>query len=243
MKNAQAELETRERLLAEGARLFAARGYAGVTVRAICRAAHANVAAINYHFHGKRGLYDAVVQSAIDQMRATTATIVEVGKDQSPEQQLTTFIEIFLQRVTATRDNWIHQLMMRELNEPTAALDLVVRRVIEPRMTYLGAVIAKLLGCRASDPRVRRSVTSVQLQCLAAIDRRLPAFAPPGLRRGGQWPPGNVPTTPAAVAELADHIGRFSIGGITALRGAAPRRSRPPRGTLPGPRARLLRQP
>ena len=223
-----ADVDTRERLLSEGARLFAARGYAGVTVRAICRAAHANVAAINYHFHGKRGLYDAVVQSAIDQMRATTATIVEVGKDQSAEQQLTTFIEIFLQRVTATRDNWIHQLMMRELNEPTAALDLVVRRVIEPRMTYLGEVIAKLLGCRASDPRVRRSVTSVQLQCLAAIDQRLPIH--------------NVPTTPAAVAELADHIARFSIGGITALRGAAPRRSRPPRGTLPGPRARLLRQ-
>jgi len=55
-KNPAIEQETRERLLAEGARLFAARGYAGVTVRAICRAAHANVAAINYHFHGKRGL-------------------------------------------------------------------------------------------------------------------------------------------------------------------------------------------
>jgi len=220
------DADTRERLLSEGARLFAARGYAGVTVRAICRAAHANVAAVNYHFHGKRGLYDAVVQSAIDQMRATTATIIEAGQGQSPDRQLTTFIAIFLQRVTAMRDNWIHQLMMRELNEPTAALDLVVRRVIEPRMRYLGDVIGKLLGCRSSDPRVRRSVTSVQLQCLAAIDQRLPIH--------------NVPTTPAAVAELADHIARFSIGGITALRARRPRQSRTPRGTRPGPRARLL---
>ena len=228
-QNAAIEQETRQRLLDEGARLFAARGYARVTVRAICRAAHANVAAINYHFHGKRGLYDAVVQSAIDQMRATTATIIEAGRGQSPEQQLTTFIAIFLQRVTAMRDNWIHQLMMRELNEPTAALDLVVRRVIEPRMTYLGEVIGKLLGCRSSDPRVRRCVTSVQLQCLAAIDQRLPIH--------------NVPTTPAAVAALADHIARFSIGGITALRAPAPRRSRASRGTHPGPRARLLHQP
>jgi len=237
------DADTRERLLNEGARLFAARGYAGVTVRAICRAAHANVAAINYHFHGKRGLYDAVVQSAIDQMRATTAAIIEAGRGQSPEQQLTTFIAIFLQRVTAMRDNWIHQLMMRELNEPTAALDLVVRRVIEPRMAYLGEVIGKLLRCPSSDPRVRRSVTSVQLQCLAAIDRRLPAFAPPGLRRGGHWPPRSVPATPAAVAALADHIACFSIGGITALRTQAPRHSRPQQGTRPGPRARLLRQP
>lgn len=221
--------DTRERLLNEGARLFAARGYARVTVRDICRAAQANVAAINYHFHGKRGLYDAVVQSAIDQMRATTATIIEAGRGQSPERQLTTFIAIFLQRVTAMRDNWIHQLMMRELNEPTAALDLVVRRVIEPRMAYLGEVIGKLLGCRSSDPRVRRSVTSVQLQCLAAIDQRLPIHA--------------VPTTPAAVAELADHIARFSIGGIRTLRTPAPLRSRTPPGTRRAPRARLPRRP
>ena len=111
--------DTRERLLSEAARLFAARGFARVTVRDICRAANANVAAINYHFHGKRGLYDAVVQSAIDQMRGTTATIVAAGQGQPPQQRLKTFIRIFLERVTAMRDNWIHQLMVRELNEPT----------------------------------------------------------------------------------------------------------------------------
>lgn len=229
MKNTQVETETRERLLTEGARLFAARGYARVTVRDICRAAHANVAAINYHFHGKHGLYDAVVQSAIDRMRATTATIIEAGQGQSPEQQLTTFIAIFLQRVTATRDNWIHQLMMRELNEPTAALDRVVRQVLEPRMKYLARVIAEMLRCRPEEPRVRRSVTSVQLQCLAAIDRRLPIHS--------------VPTTPQEVADLADHIARFSIGGVTALRGPSSRRSRIPQGTRRGPRAQLRRRP
>jgi TetR/AcrR family transcriptional regulator, regulator of cefoperazone and chloramphenicol sensitivity len=200
-----------------------------VTVRAICRAAHANVAAINYHFQGKRGLYDAVIQSAIDQMRSTTATIIEVGRGQSPKQQLTAFIAIFLQRVTATRDNWIHQLMMRELNEPTTALDLVVRRVIEPRMKYLGELIGKLLGCPPSDPRVQRSVTSVQLQCLAAIDQRLPIH--------------NVPRTQADVAALADHIARFSIGGITALRAPAPHRSPTRQRTRPARRGPLLRQP
>ena len=221
--------DTRERLLEQGARLFAAHGFARVSVRDICRAAHANVAAINYHFHGKHGLYDAVVQLAIDQMRSTTATIIEAGQGQPPEQQLTTFVAIFLQRVTATRDNWIHKLMMRELNEPTAALDRVVKQVIEPRMKYLGGVIAEILGCGLDDPRVRRCVTSVQLQCLAAIDRKLPL--------------NNVPTTPQAVADLADHIARFSIGGVTALRMPSTRRPRIPQGTRRGPRARPPRRP
>ena len=198
----------------EAARLFAARGFARVTVRDICRAAHANVAAINYHFHGKRGLYDGgravgdrsdAHDDSHDHRRPAAAS--------RRSGSSTTFVAIFLQRVTAMRDNWIHQLMMRELNEPTAALDLVVRQVLEPRMTYLGERHGR--AARLSEQTIRAcgaAVTSVQLQCLAAIDRGFPLHS--------------VPTTPAAVAELADHIARFSIGGITALRGPAPRRSR-----------------
>ena len=221
------EQETRERLLEEAARLFAARGFARVTVRDICEAARANVAAVNYHFQGKDGLYHAVVQTAIDRMRGTTDTIVAAGRGRAPEERLTSYIAIFLQRVTEMRDNWIHQLMVRELTEPTAALDLVVQQVLEPRMNYLGGIIAELIDCRPDDPRVRRSAMSVQMQCVAAIDRRLPMH--------------NVPATAAEVAALADHIARFSIGGITALRQPRPRQERP--GSRRVRRAPLPRRP
>ena len=50
--------ETRQRLLEAAARLFAARGFTHVTVREICNAANANVAAVNYHFGDKLGLYE-----------------------------------------------------------------------------------------------------------------------------------------------------------------------------------------
>ena len=43
----------------------------------------------------------------------------------------------------ATR--WIHQMMMRELADPTPALDLVVDEVMSPRIAYLSQVIAALL--------------------------------------------------------------------------------------------------
>ena len=52
----EADLETRERLVEVSARLFAERGFSKVTVREICQRAHANVAAVNYHFGGKDGL-------------------------------------------------------------------------------------------------------------------------------------------------------------------------------------------
>src|SRR5207247_5047290 len=73
--------ETRERLLRAAERLFADRGFKDVTVRDICRAARANVAAVNYHFGDKLGLYREVMQTAIDGMRGTNdAAREEIGR-------------------------------------------------------------------------------------------------------------------------------------------------------------------
>ena len=46
---------TRARLLAQALRLFAERGYEGVSTRALAEAAESNVALIAFHFGSKRG--------------------------------------------------------------------------------------------------------------------------------------------------------------------------------------------
>ena len=60
---------TRARLLTAAIDLFAERGFESVTVREICQQASADVAAVNYHFRDKLGLYLAVLGTAIDHMR------------------------------------------------------------------------------------------------------------------------------------------------------------------------------
>ena len=57
--------DTRERLIEAAGQLFADHGFRKVTVREICRVAHANVAAVNYHFGDKLGLYREVLDTAI----------------------------------------------------------------------------------------------------------------------------------------------------------------------------------
>ena len=200
-----ADLETRERLIDASARLFAERGFSKVTVREICRRARANVAAVNYHFGGKQGLYDEIVSSAIQTMQQTTEEIRKAGANQPPEQQLAIFIRIFLSRVMEHRDGWIHQLMTREISDPTPALDRVIKNVVRPRMEYLAAVIAQLLHCRPDDPRVQHSVMSVQVQCLALLNERAAKFQPFAL-------------TPPRIEALVEHIARFSLAGIRALK-------------------------
>ena len=199
--------ETRARLLREARRLFAAQGYRGVTVREICTAARANVAAINYHFRGKEGLYREILAEAIAEMRKTTTTAREEGEGGTAEQRLRVFIRVFLHRIGSSPDSWVRQLMAHEMADPTDALDDVVREVIAPRISYMAELVADLLGTTPGDERVLRCVLSVQSQFQAAM-------ANPVSKR-------LVPTLvgdEASLDRLAQHIADFSIGGIRAMR-------------------------
>jgi AcrR family transcriptional regulator len=198
------DTETRERLLSTAERLFAERGFSKVTIREICRNARANVAAVNYHFSGKKGLYDEVVRSAIKTMQSTTDSIRDAGSGRPGEEQLAAYISIFLKRVVPARDSWIHQLMMREFSDPTPALDLVLKKVVQPRMVYLREVIASMLGCATTDPRVERCAMSVQSQCLALLTHPVAALRPRSMND-------------EELDLMAQHIVQFSVGGVRAV--------------------------
>src|SRR4051812_24156719 len=91
-KTSPASADTRQRLVDSAATLFADRGFENVTVREICKASNANVAAINYHFGDKAGLYRAVVMQAITVMQDTNEQSQRAGDGQSPEDQIRGFV-------------------------------------------------------------------------------------------------------------------------------------------------------
>ena len=134
--------ETRTRVLGVATQLFAARGFEKVTIREICREANANVAAVNYHFGDKMGLYHEVLGQAIEVMRGTTEIAREQGAGRSAEDRLRIYVAVFMRRVVRkSRDSWIHMLMIHEMADPTPALDLVIDQVIRPRMRYLSELV------------------------------------------------------------------------------------------------------
>jgi AcrR family transcriptional regulator len=197
---------TRRRILNHAAALFAERGFEKVTVREICRAARANVAAVNYHFGDKRSLYLAVVRSAIDIMRETNELSIEAGRGATPEDQLRAYVRVFMTRMTTKGPHsWIHKLMTRELEEATDAFELVIREVIEPRQQYLSEIIGAISGLPVDDVRVIRAGVSLQAQCLL-FSRSLPGKAPPSWR-----------AAVGSVESLATHVANFSIAGVRAL--------------------------
>jgi AcrR family transcriptional regulator len=187
--------------------LFAAQGYRQVTVRSICSAANANVAAINYHFGDKLGLYREVLDEAIVIMRKTSHDAEVAGEGGDAERRLRAFISVFLQRVGQNQDSWIRQLFTHEMAEPTEAFEEVITKVIEPRMHYMQTLVAEILGTSLQDERVLRCAVSVQFQFQAAMANPVSKRLAPGFVDG-----------PVAVERLARHIADFSIGGIRSLR-------------------------
>lgn len=197
---------TRARVLEAAQRLFADRGFKRVTVRDICRAAKANVAAVNYHFGDKLGLYREILEAATEAMRATNEAAREAGKGQPPEEELRRYISVFLHRVLPPGTEAVHRLITREMNDPTPALDTLVERGVRPRVEYLSGVIARILDCDPGDERVLRCVASVQAQAVSYFPNPIAA------RMGFTFKP-----TKAEIDKAAHHVATFSIAGVRAI--------------------------
>src|ERR1700733_15348985 len=86
---------TRAKLLKVAGRAFAERGFHATTIREICRRAGTNVAAVNYHFHDKIGLYTEVLQQSV---RAKNFESIRDAFDRSapPEETLRDVIRVRL---------------------------------------------------------------------------------------------------------------------------------------------------
>jgi hypothetical protein len=106
----------------------------------------------------------------------------------------------------AERDDWIHRLINREIADPTPALDTLVDQGLRPRLEYLSSIVSEILACPLQDPRVLRSVISVQTQAVAYLPNAI------GARIGLK-----AKLTAAEIDEIARHISEFSLGGIRAL--------------------------
>ena len=208
-KTNPASADTRNRLINASAPLFADQGFQNVTVREICKASEANVAAVNYHFGDKAGLYRAVVTLAIQTMLETNELSQRAGDGLSPEDQLRGFVRVFVGRLTGEGPNaWIHRLMAREMERPTEVLDQVMQQVFKPRLEDLCGVIGAIMRLSPADPRVMRCVTSLQVQCLVAA-RPIPKPIAKSLGSGLQ-----------DAGAMIDHIVDFSLGGMRTIAAA-----------------------
>jgi AcrR family transcriptional regulator len=203
--------DTRRRLLEAAGQVFSEAGFRAATVREIVRRAGANIAAVNYHFRDKEGLYAAVLEYFAHDAVAKYPAHGGLPPVASAEEQLYAFVRALLLRIFDRGHQAVHgKLMAREMIEPTRALDRIVDQVIRPMYGRLCAILKALSGPGASLVQIERAAKSVVGQCLfykhcSAVLERLD---------------GRLPEL-KDVDALAAHIVAFSLRGVRGL--AAPR--------------------
>lgn len=212
--------QTRERLIEAGGEIFAEQGFQNATVRDICAAAGANLAAVNYHFRDKLGLYAAVLQAAHHCAMERHPPTAGLSAGASTAERLHAFVRSFLYRILDRgRPAWHGKLMAREIAEPTAALDQLVEQAIRPNFDLLRSILRDHLGPEFTDQEIRACAWSIVGQVLFYH------FARPVIER---LVPG-IGFEPAEIDRLADHITRFSLGALDARKSgrvaAAPQRA------------------
>lgn len=203
---------TRDRLVEAAGEVFAAVGYREATIREICSRAGANIAAVNYHFGGKDGLYRAVLEHA--ELHAGGRDTREALRTMPPAEQLRAFIHEFLmQLLDQDKPAWQARLMVRELTEPTPALEHVIQRSVRPRWELLVEIVSGLLGEGVDRRTIEFAAASVIGQCVVY------KVCAPVI--------GRVMTQdladPETIAARARHITEFSLAGMRGLRGTESR--------------------
>jgi TetR/AcrR family transcriptional regulator, regulator of cefoperazone and chloramphenicol sensitivity len=209
MRNAKKDNQvTRIQLLQAAGECFAQKGYHGATTRDICLKARANVAAINYHFHDKEGLYKAVFEHIIDSVFKDNP-IPAFDSALPAEQRLELFIQSAFRRMLQPgRPDWMWYLVSWELAHPSLGIDLVVQKIARPLFSILLSIVRELLGDKATDKMAWQTTASIVGQfffyrtCQPLIVRLNP----------------DQRFDEEALTEMAAFITRFSLGAIDTVR-------------------------
>lgn len=196
--------DTKARLLQAGGEVFARYGFRGATVRRIVQKARANVAAVNYYFTDKEGLYLAVLEHTFTTAKSKYPFDLDMDENAGAPERLHAFVSTFLFRILDEgRPAWHGKLMIREIADPSPVLDRVVEETIRPLFNRLAGIVEELIGPGASGENVQLAVMSIMGQCLfyrnsrPVVSRLIPG------RYDATW-----------IQEIADHITAFSLRAL-----------------------------
>jgi len=129
---------TRAAVLAAAATAFSRRGFDGVTVDDIARAAGVNKAMIYYHFEDKLALYKEVVR---DMLRSVGTIVAEIAdRPVAADQRVAAFIAAFVQM--ADQRPWFPPLMLREMSEGAPRLDPETLTLMKTVFLAFGRILA-----------------------------------------------------------------------------------------------------
>jgi AcrR family transcriptional regulator len=198
--------ETCRRLLAAASEEFARHGFASARVRQIVEAAHVNVAAVNYYFGGKEGLYRATLRHLA--ARSVPTKKVANRRGGGAEARLQRRVYAILERfIGSDRPSPLGRILAHEAMDPTGNLETLISDTMRPEVERIHALLREIAGPTVPERRLAHAALGILGQCVLYLYAR-PTIE--GLSPGFSY-------GPETCKALAAQITEFSLGGIERL--------------------------
>ena len=199
--------KTGDRILQTASREFAENGWTDTTASVICEKAGANVAAVNYYYGGKEGLYRAVwdyaVETALDGARPHDLS------NNSDREWLYNYMRLCVISVFDAGDaGLLPKLIANEINDPSPISNEALSEHLAPRVKDLETRLRSMLGPDVSDFQIGC--------CILAIHSQFSALTLNRSARRNLFKNDNP--TPAEAEHFTREICAFIIGGIRAIK-------------------------
>jgi AcrR family transcriptional regulator len=169
--------ETRLRIIEAAIERFGEAGFGGASTRDIAAHAGVNAPALQYYFESKEGLYRACAEHIADSARAVFDPAIARARDVlagNPDSEALIDAFIHIQDVIADRmfmascgpDQRLFFAREQAGHEPPIATDILQERLRKPLNDVCLALVARITGTSADDPKTVVRVFSLHGQLL-----------------------------------------------------------------------------
>jgi AcrR family transcriptional regulator len=177
--------QTRAALIRAALKLFGRQGFEGTSTREIAALANANIGSIAYHFGGKEGLRAACANYIVETIGGVAGAALaepagQVHGAEAAQVRLNTVLEAMVGFIVARPEaGEFVQFVLRELSQPSEALDIIYKGVFEPVHQRLCRIWAEASGEDAESERTKITIFTLIGQVVyfriarAAVMRRM----------------------------------------------------------------------
>lgn len=165
---------TRARILESAGQLAAECGYANMTSKQVCERAHVNMAAVNYHFGSREGLYAAVLAEAHDRL-FTLERLRQVLAEGTAREKLSRTLDELLAHLHGPR-SWHVRVLAREFFSPAGFVDPFLQEKVHPKARLLRGLLSEITGIPQEASQLDCCIASSMGTCMMLIMLD-PAFA------------------------------------------------------------------
>ncbi len=157
--------DPRQSLIEAGLDLFGRYSFDGASTRMLTQRAQVNLAAIQYYFGGKQGLYLAVADHIVEQINGLVGPQLAKVQESLKKEALTReqsfhllceLLEFLITRFLGRpqTDKWL-SIIFREQLSPTEAFGILFEGFMRPLDMALFGLVARIMGQGPDDPEVK----------------------------------------------------------------------------------------